>query len=131
MTMQDPIADMLTRIRNGQLTGRTEVRMPSSKMKCSIAKVLKEEGYIADYRSETVDGKQQLTVALKYHGGKPVIEKIRRASRPGLRRYASKGKVPQVIGGLGIAIVSTSQGLMTDRAARRLGIGGEIICTVS
>ena len=131
MTMQDPIADMLTRIRNGQQTGRTEVIMPSSTVKCAIAKVLKEEGYIADFGNTMTDGKQQLAVILKYHKGRPVIEKIQRASRPGLRKYAAKGELPRIMGGLGIAIVSTSQGLMTDRAARRLGIGGEIICTVA
>jgi len=130
MSMQDPIADMLTRIRNAQAIERQMVSIPSSSKKCAIAEVLQQEGYIAAYRTEDVDGKTQLTIELKYYEGKPVIESIERVSRPGLRVYRSKDDLPRVIGGLGIAIVSTSKGLMTDRAARSQGIGGEVICTV-
>lgn len=132
MTMQDPIADMLTRIRNAQRVGFTTVDMPFSKVKAAIAEVLKNEGFINDY--ETVDSegvRKDLRITLKYHQGKPVIERIDRASRPGLRVYKHKGELPKVLGGLGIAIVSTSRGMMTDRAARAQGIGGEIICYVN
>lgn len=129
MTMQDPLADMLTRIRNAQTARIQEVEMPSSKTKASIARVLKEEGYITDY-SVSSEGKPSLTIELKYYNGKPVIEEIQRVSRPGLRQYKGAGEIPQVKGGLGIIILSTNKGLMTDRAARAAGIGGELICSV-
>lgn len=131
MSMTDPIADMLTRIRNGQTAEKVEVGMPSSKLKQSMAKVLKDEGYISDYSVQETDGKETLVIALKYYAGKPVIEKIQRVSRPGLRSYKGAQKLPKVIGGLGIAIVSTSRGVMTDRAARAAGYGGEVLCIVS
>lgn len=131
MSMTDPVADMLTRIRNGQRASKTEVSMPASKLKESIAKVLKDEGYIAGYGVDTADGKPVLNIKLKYFQGKPVIETIKRVSRPGLRIYRSKDELPKVIGGLGIAIVSTSNGVMTDRAARALGQGGEVLCIVA
>jgi small subunit ribosomal protein S8 len=127
--MQDPLADMLTRIRNAQMVGKASVSMPSSKLKTNVAKVLKDEGYIIDFVvSETV--KAELTIELKYFDGKPVIAEIDRVSRPGLRAYAGKGSLPSVRGGLGVAIVTTSKGVMTDRAARAAGIGGEVLCTV-
>ncbi len=129
MSMQDPIADMLTRIRNAQQVGKTSVTMPSSKLKLSVAKVLKDEGYVVNCGVE--DGvKPQLTIELKYFEGKPVIAELDRVSRPGLRAYSGKDGLPSVRGGLGIAIVSTSKGVMTDRAARAAGVGGEILCTV-
>ncbi|ACR12259.1 30S ribosomal protein S8 [Teredinibacter turnerae] len=129
MSMQDPIADMLTRIRNAQMVGKTSVTMPSSKLKKSVANVLTEEGYVAGFNA--TDGvKAELTIDLKYFEGKPVIAELDRISRPGLRAYAGKDELPTVRGGLGIAIVSTSKGVMTDRAARAAGVGGEIICTV-
>jgi small subunit ribosomal protein S8 len=128
--MSDPIADMLTRIRNGQSAAKADVAMPASNMKQSIAQVLKDEGYINDF-SVSQDAKPQLTVSLKYHDGKPVIEKIQRMSRPGLRVYKSTNEIPKVLNGLGIVIVSTSKGMMTDRAARAAGIGGELICSVA
>ncbi|HWP95077.1 MAG TPA: 30S ribosomal protein S8 [Gammaproteobacteria bacterium] len=131
MSMTDPIADMLTRIRNGQRMGHAEVSMPSSKVKAGIAKVLKEEGYIAGYEVIDSDGKPTLKITLKYYQGEPVIERIERVSRPGLRIYRRKHELPKVLGGLGIAIVSTSQGIMSDRAARAAGHGGEVICIVS
>lgn len=131
MSMTDPIADMLTRIRNGQAAQKIEVSMFSSKLKQAIAKLLKEEGYISDYMVHDIDGKQTLVIVLKYYAGKPVIENIRRGSRPGLRLYKGKQKLPKVVGGLGIAIISTSRGLMTDRAARTAGYGGEVLCYVS
>ena len=130
MSMQDPISDMLTRIRNGQMAGKVRVTMPMSKQKLSIANLLKDEGYVRDALEEEVDGKKLLTVVLKYYQGKPVIEKLQRISRPGLRVYKSKDQLPKVLDGLGIAVVSTSHGLMTDRAARAAGYGGEIVCTV-
>ena len=130
MSMQDPLADMLTRIRNAQMAGKTAVQMPSSKLKVSVAKVLEDEGYIASSRVEADGGKAQLTVELKYYQGKPVIAEIHRVSRPGLRSYAGKDELPSVRAGLGIAIVSTSNGVMTDRAARAAGVGGEVLCTV-
>ena len=130
MSMTDPIADMLTRIRNGQSAGKKSVKMPSSKLKLAIAKVLKEEGYICDYKAEQVGNHMEMTVELKYFNGVPVIESVKRVSRPGLRIYKSKDELPKVLGGLGIAIVSTSNGVMTDRAARAIGHGGEVICTV-
>jgi small subunit ribosomal protein S8 len=129
--MTDPIADMFTRIRNGQLVGREDVSMPASGIKCEIARVLKEEGYIEDFARREQDGKAELSVTLKYHQGRPVIDHIRRVSRPGLRVYKRKDELPKVLGGLGIAIVSTPQGLMSDRAARAAGQGGEVICYVS
>jgi len=128
--MTDPIADMLTRIRNGLAAGKKSVTIPHSKMKESIALVLKDEGYIADFNQDSVDGKAMLNVELKYYQGKPVIDKMRRVSRPGLRIYKSKDELPKVMGGLGIAIISTSKGVMTDRAARRDGHGGEVLCYV-
>lgn len=130
MSMSDPIADMLTRIRNGQSAAKKSIQQPSSKLKVSIAKVLKEEGYIVDYNVETQSTHATLNITLKYHKGMPVIEEIKRVSRPGLRIYKSKDELPKVLGGLGIAIVSTSNGVMTDRAARAKGHGGELICTV-
>jgi small subunit ribosomal protein S8 len=128
--MTDPVADMLTRIRNGQSSGKKYIKQPSSKLKVSIAKVLKEEGYITDFNTETVGNHIEMTIELKYYKGVPVIENIKRISRPGLRIYKSKDELPKVLGGLGIAIVSTSNGVMTDRAARAIGHGGEVICTV-
>lgn len=130
MSMTDPVADMLTRIRNGQSAGKRFIKQPSSKLKVSIAKVLKDEGYIADFSTETVGNHIEMTIELKYYKGVPVIENIKRISRPGLRIYKSKDELPKVLGGLGIAIVSTSNGVMTDRAARAIGHGGEVICTV-
>ena len=131
MSLTDPIADMLTRIRNALAADKVEVCMPLSKQKLAIAKVLKDEGYINDFSERDVDGKPSLVVALKYYQGKPVIDTIKRVSRPGLRVYRGKDEVPKVMGGLGITIVSTSNGVMTDRAARAAGYGGEVICTVS
>ncbi|MBK1641584.1 30S ribosomal protein S8 [Chromatium okenii] len=131
MSMSDPIADMLTRIRNGQQRGKITIVMPSSKQKVAIANLLKEEGYITDVSVEPNDGKPELVLKLKYFRGKPVIEVIKRVSRPGLRIYRNKNQLPKVWAGLGIAIVSTSQGLMTDRAARQAGHGGEIIAYVA
>lgn len=126
MSLQDPVADMFTRIRNGQSANKVAVKMPSSKLKIAIAKVLKDEGYIADF-AVSGDVKPELEVTLKYFQGKSVIETIDRVSRPSLRIYKKRGELPKVMGGLGVAIVSTSKGLMTDRAARKVGIGGEII----
>ena len=130
MSMQDPIADMLTRIRNGQSAGKVAVSMPSSKQKVAIAKLLKEEGYIAGY-NVSGEVKTELEVELKYFQGKPVVELIQRVSRPGLRIYKKRGDLPKIMNGLGIAIVSTSKGVTTDRAARKAGMGGEIICYVA
>lgn len=130
MSMTDPIADMLTRIRNALGAEKAEVAIPSSKLKVAIAQVLKDEGYVNDFAVSEVDGKSILKVALKYYQGRPVIDTIRRVSRPGLRIYKGKGELPKVMGGLGIAIVSTSAGLMTDRAARNAGYGGEVLCYV-
>jgi small subunit ribosomal protein S8 len=128
--MTDPVADMLTRIRNGQSARKNTITLPSSKMKVSIANVLKEEGYIKDFKVEPIESYAEMTIDLKYHKGLPVIESISRVSRPGLRIYKSKDELPKVLGGLGVAIVSTSHGVMTDRSARAIGHGGEIICTV-
>jgi len=129
--MTDPISDMLTRIRNGQKARKVSVRMPASNAKAAVAKVLKDEGYIADF-STTEDGqKAELTVELKYYEGKPVIENIKRISKPGLRIYRGKEELPKVLGGLGVAIVSTSAGVMSDRQAREQGIGGEVLCVIS
>ena len=126
MSMSDPIADMFTRIRNGQSAAKVAVAMPSSKLKVAIANLLKEEGYISDF-SVSADVKPQLDVVLKYFEGKEVIETIKRVSRPGLRIYKSSNELPKVLAGMGIAIISTSKGLMTDRAARNAGIGGEVL----
>ncbi|OOE87693.1 30S ribosomal protein S8 [Salinivibrio sp. MA427] len=130
MSMQDPISDMLTRLRNGQTAKKVAVKMPSSKLKVAIAELLKAEGYVADVAVNS-DDKPELEVTLKYFESKPVIEQIQRVSRPGLRIYKKKDELPSVMGGLGIAVVSTSKGLMTDRAARKAGLGGEIICYVA
>jgi len=130
MSMQDPIADMLTRIRNAQQAEKKSVAMPSSTLKVEIAKVLQAEGYVAAYSVEVQDNKPTLSVDLKYFNGKPVIETIKRISRPGLRVYKAAADIPKVNAGLGISIVSTNKGLMTDRAARALGVGGEVICNV-
>ena len=129
--MTDPIADLLTRIRNGQSANKVEVSMPSSTLKCAIAQVLKDEGYINDFSTADEDGKVVLTITLKYHNGTPVIEKIQRSSRPGLRLYKGKDDIPRIQNGLGVAIVSTSKGVMSDRQARAAGEGGEILCVVS
>lgn len=129
MSLQDPVSDMLTRIRNGQKAAKPSVIMPSSGQKENIAKVLKDEGYVADF-SVSGDKKKELSIDLKYFQGKPVIEKIERVSRPGLRIFKSKDELPSVNGGLGIAIISTSKGLMTEKQARASGNGGEVICTV-
>ncbi len=129
--MTDPIADMLTRIRNGQRAGKVSVSMPSSKLKQSIARVLKDEGYIADFSVQDEDGKPSLNVSLKYYEGQPVIDTLKRVSRPGLRIYKATDELPKVMGGLGVAIVSTSKGVMSDRAARAAGEGGEVLCYVS
>lgn len=129
MSMQDTLADMFTRIRNGHMAEKQAVSMPSSKLKVSVADVLKNEGYIADYKVEG-EAKPVLTVELKYFEGKPVIEEIKRVSRPGLRIYKAAADLPKIAGGLGVAIVSTNKGVMTDRAARAAGVGGEVICTV-
>ncbi len=131
MSMTDPIADMLTRIRNGQKARKVAVSMPASKQKVAIAKVLQDEGYITGYALDGEGAEQELTVELKYFEGVPVIEKIQRASRPGLRVYRGKEGLPKVLGGLGVAIVSTSSGVMSDREARQKGIGGEVLCIVS
>jgi small subunit ribosomal protein S8 len=131
MSMHDPIADLLTRIRNGQSAGKQRVTIPSSKLKIAIAKLLVAEGYLADVAVESAEGKDTLVVTLKYYQGKPVLEEIRRVSRPSLRVYRSTHKLPKIRAGLGIAILSTSKGLMTDRVARAQGIGGEVLCYVS
>lgn len=131
MSMTDPIADMLTRIRNGQSAEKDRVEMPSSRLKVAIAGVLKEEGYITDFHVAEVGGKSRLTVELKYFQGHPVIERLERVSKPGLRIYRGKNELPKVVGGLGIAILSTSHGVMTDNAARAAGHGGEVLCTVA
>ena len=127
MSMQDPIADMFTRIRNGLAAGKLRVVMPMSKQKLAIARLLKEQGYIRDFETEEQQAKSELAIVLKYHEGKPVIESIERVSRPGLRIFKRKDEVPMVMNGLGIAIISTSKGLMTDRAARESGHGGEVV----
>lgn len=130
MSMQDPIADMLTRIRNGQSANKVAISMPSSKLKVAIANVLAEEGYVESFK--IVEGsKPELEITLKYFQNKPVVESIQRVSRPGLRIYKRKDELPKVMGGLGIAVISTSKGVMTDRAARQAGLGGEIICYVA
>jgi small subunit ribosomal protein S8 len=131
MSMQDTISDMLTRIRNGQSAGKVSVSMPSSKQKSAIVELLKTEGYVKDYTVEELAGKPTLHVVLKYFDGKPVITTIKRVSRPSLRVYRGSKELPKVLGGLGVAVVSTSHGLMTDRDARKAGFGGEILCEVS
>jgi small subunit ribosomal protein S8 len=129
--MTDPIADMLTRIRNAQRSEKQTTLMPASKLKSAIAQVLKDEGYIEGFALREEEGKPQLEISLKYYAGKPVIEKIERVSRPGLRIYRQKDDLPKVMNGLGVAIVSTSRGVMTDRKARGLGVGGEVLCIVA
>ena len=131
MSMTDPIADFLTRIRNGQAAGRAHVSLPSSKLKLALAKVLKDEGYIDDFAIKTEDGKTTLSVQLRYYQGKPVIDRLDRVSRPGLRVYKRKDELPSILGGLGVAIISTSKGVMSDRQARAAGHGGEVLCIVS
>jgi len=130
MSMSDPIADMLTRIRNGQRANKSTVSFPTSKLKSSVLNVLVSEGYVGEYSFGEVNGKPVTTVNLKYYQDKPVISKIQRVSRPGLRIFKGKNEIPQVLGGLGVAIVSTSKGVMSDSAARAAGFGGEVICTV-
>ena len=131
MSMSDPIADMLTRIRNAQASEKVSVVMPCSKLKIAIAGVLKDEGYIEDFKVSADTGKSLLEIGLKYYAGRPVIEKIERVSRPGLRIYRASRDIPAVMNGLGIAIVSTSRGVMTDRKARASGVGGEVLCIVA
>jgi small subunit ribosomal protein S8 len=131
MSMSDPIADMLTRIRNAQSVDKAVVSMPSSKIKVAIAQVLKDEGYIDGFAVRTEDGKNQLEIALKYYAGRPVIERIERVSRPGLRVYRGREAIPAVMNGLGVAIVTTPKGVMTDRKARQTGVGGEVLCYVA
>ncbi len=131
MSMSDPIADMLTRIRNAQAADKVSVSMPSSKLKVAIAKVLKDEGYIDDFAVRENGAKPVLELALKYYAGRPVIARIERVSRPGLRIYKGSGDIPKVLNGLGVAIVSTSQGVMTDKKARAAGVGGEVLCIVA
>jgi small subunit ribosomal protein S8 len=131
MSMTDPISDLLTRIRNAQAVEKASVKIPASKVKRSILKVLMDEGYIEDFVEQTVEGKPMLQVRLKYYAGRPVIERIERFSTPGLRKYRGKDDLPKVLGGLGTAIVSTSHGVMTDRAARKAGLGGEVLFIVA
>ncbi|OAI52978.1 30S ribosomal protein S8 [Betaproteobacteria bacterium SCGC AG-212-J23] len=135
MSMSDPISDMLTRIRNAQLVGHTEVAMPASKLKASIAQVLKDEGYIEDFALREKGGdkgaKKELAIGLKYYAGRPVIERLERVSKPGLRVYKGRNDIPKVMNGLGVAILSTSRGVMTDRKARADGVGGEVLCIVA
>ena len=131
MSMSDPISDMLTRIRNAQMAEKTTVAMPSSKLKAAIAKVLHDEGYVEGFNVTGNDGKPTLEIGLKYYAGRPVIETLQRVSRPGLRIYKGRDEIPNVMNGLGIAIVSTSKGLMTDRKARASGFGGEVLCIVA
>ena len=131
MSMSDPIADMLTRIRNAQMVEKAVVQVPSTKVKVAIAQVLKDEGYIDGFSVKANDGKPQLEIALKYYAGRPVIERIERVSRPGLRVYKGRDAIPQVLNGLGVAIITTPQGVMTDRKARAAGVGGEVLCYVA
>ena len=131
MSMSDPIADMLTRIRNAQAADKVSVSMPSSKLKVAIAKVLKDEGYVDDFAVRENGAKPLLELGLKYYAGRPVIARIERVSRPGLRVYKGSGDIPKVLNGLGVAIVSTSQGVMTDKKARAAGVGGEVLCIVA
>ncbi len=131
MSMSDPIADMLTRIRNAQMVEKAAVTMPSSKLKVAIAQVLKDEGYIDGFQVRAEGGKSELEIGLKYYAGRPVIERIVRVSRPGLRIYKGRDAIPQVMNGLGVAIVTTPKGVMTDRKARQTGVGGEVLCYVA
>ena len=131
MSMSDPIADMLTRIRNAQIVEKPAVKMPSSKLKVAIAQVLQDEGYIESFKVTSDGGKSQLEIGLKYYAGRPVIERIERVSRPGLRVYRGRDAIPQVMNGLGVAIVTTPRGVMTDRKARQTGVGGEVLCYVA
>jgi small subunit ribosomal protein S8 len=131
MSMSDPIADMLTRIRNAQQVDKVSVTMPSSKLKVAIATVLKDEGYIDSFQIKGEQAKPELEISLKYYAGRPVIERIERVSRPGLRSYTDRHSIPSVMNGLGVAIISTSRGLMTDRKARATGVGGEVLCYVA
>jgi small subunit ribosomal protein S8 len=131
MSMSDPVADMLTRIRNAQQVGKVTVKMPASKLKAAIAMVLKTEGYIEGFAIKGTETKPELEIALKYYAGGPVIERIERVSRPGLRVYKGRSDLPEVMNGLGVAIVSTSRGVMTDRKARATGVGGEVLCYVA
>ena len=131
MSMQDPIADMLSRMLNAQARMKREVSMPSSKLKAALLTVLRDEGYVAGFRVADEGGKKVLTIELKYFEGKPVIERLQRVSRPGLRRYRPKGKLPRILNGLGTALISTPDGILTDRVARQKGIGGEILCIVA
>ena len=131
MSMTDPIADLLTRIRNGQAAGKTEVSLAASRLKAAIARVLKDEGYIADFHLGEAQAKPVLTIELKYYEGKPVIDRLERVSRPGLRIYRGKDELPKVLGGMGTVIVSTPKGVMTDRQARSIGQGGEVLCIVA
>jgi small subunit ribosomal protein S8 len=131
MSMHDPIADMLTRIRNAQLVGHSEVTMPGSRLKSAIAQVLKDEGYIEDFALREKGPKKELAIGLKYYAGRPVIERLERVSKPGLRVYKGRNDIPRVMNGLGVAIVSTSRGVMTDRKARADGLGGEVLCIVA
>jgi small subunit ribosomal protein S8 len=131
MSMTDPIADLLTRIRNGQSARKTQVKVATSKLKTAILKVLKDEGYIADFSAGEDEGKPSLTIDLKYYEGRPVIDRIERVSRPGLRIYRGKDEIPRVLGGMGTVIVSTPKGVMTDKAAQAIGQGGEVLCIVA
>ena len=131
MSMSDPIADLLTRIRNAQMVAKATVQIPSSKVKVAIAQVLKDEGYIDDFQVKSADGKAELEITLKYYAGRPVIERIERVSRPGLRVYKGRDSIPSVMNGLGVAIVTTPRGVMTDRKARAEGVGGEVLCYVA
>lgn len=131
MSMSDPIADMLTRIRNAQRVDKVSVSMPASKLKLAIAKVLEDEGYIDGFKVSGADGKPELEIGLKYYAGRPVIERLERVSKPGLRIYKGRDDLPKVLNGLGVAIISTPQGVMTDRKARAVGVGGEVICYVA
>ncbi len=131
MSMSDPIADFLTRIRNGQLSGKPEVAAPASRIKLALAKVLKDEGYIEDFAIDGEAEKPTVKVRLKYYQGRPVIDRLERVSRPGLRVYKAKDELPKILGGMGVAIISTSKGVMTDREARAAGHGGEVLCIVS
>jgi small subunit ribosomal protein S8 len=131
MSMSDPISDMLTRIRNAQMVGHTEVSMPASGLKAAIAQVLKDEGYIEDFALREAGAKKELRIGLKYYAGQPVIERLERVSKPGLRVYKGRDDIPRVMNGLGVAILSTSRGVMTDRKARADGVGGEVLCIVA
>jgi len=131
MSMSDPVSDMLTRIRNAQMVGHTEVVMPASRLKASIAQVLKDEGYIEDFALRDNAAKKELHIGLKYYAGRPVIERLERVSKPGLRVYKGRDNIPSIMNGLGVAILSTSRGVMTDRKARADGVGGEILCIVA